>query len=562
MNHANAPFDPVSLKIMWDRLVSLTDECLEAMVRASFSTTVRECYDLSVTVMDRQGYFMAQGSQSIPSFTGSTPASLKHMLDRFPPETLVPGDVLCTNDPWMGTGHVFDLTVMRPVFRGDEIVAYTMSISHLPDIGGVGYGTAGSEIYQEGLRLPVCKLVEAGTVNETVLELLRYNTRVPEQVIGDFMANVNCNQIAGRELLAYMGEYDLDQLDDLSWAIRDQSEQAMRTKIRALRDGVYEHSIKIEGFPDPITLACRIEIAGDSMHIDYAGTDASVPRGINAPYCFTNSYSLYAVKCLVGLTTPNNQGVMAPISVAAPEGSCLNTLPPSPTGARHLTGYFCMPLIFGTLADAGSEQLQADSGMLNVFNMQGRHKDGRPVTALYFSSGGFGALDGHDGWPNTALPANVAIVPAEVWENVTGMEVVRKGLRPDTGGPGTARGGLGGETVLRNATGYPMTVFGMECRTVFPPVGMLGGCPGEFRETRINGEPVVYRSSYRLEPGDVIELLECGGGGYGDPYDRDPAKVLEDVRHGFVTRDGALRDYGVTVDLDSMAAERVRPAAE
>ena len=142
------------------------------------------------------------------------------------------------------------------------------------------------------------------------------------------------------------------------------------------------------------------------------------------------------------------------------------------------------------------------------------------------------------------------------------MEVVRKGLRPDTGGPGAARGGLGGETVLRNATGYPMTVFGMECRTVFPPVGMLGGYPGEFRETRINGEPVVYRSSYRLEPGDVIELLECGGGGYGDPYDRDPAKVLEDVRHGFVTRDGALRDYGVTVDLDSMAAERVRPAAE
>ena len=562
MNRADTPFDPVSLKIMWDRLVSLTDECLEAMVRASFSTTVRECYDLSVTVMDRHGHFIAQGSQSIPSFTGSTPASLRHMLDRFPPETLAPGDVLCTNDPWMGTGHVFDLTVMRPVFRGDEIVAYTMSISHLPDIGGVGYGTAGSEIYQEGLRLPVCKLVEAGVVNETVLELLRYNTRVPEQVIGDFMANVNCNRTAGRELLAFMDGYGLERLDDLSAAIREQSERAMRARIHALRDGVYEHGIRVEGFPDPITLACRIEIAGDAMHIDYAGTDDSVPRGINAPYCFTNSYSLYAVKCLVGLTIPNNQGVMAPISVAAPEGSCLNTLPPSPTGARHLTGYFCMPLIFGTLAGAGPQQLQADSGMLNVFNVQGRHRDGRPVTALYFSSGGFGALAGHDGWPNTALPANVAIVPAEVWEHATGMEVVRKRLRPDTGGPGAARGGLGGETVLRNATGHPMTVFGMECRTVFPAVGMLGGRPGAFRETRIDGEPVVHRGSYRLEPGDSIELLECGGGGYGDPRDRDPAKVVEDVRHGFVTPEGALRDYGVVVDLDAMTAERIRPAAE
>jgi N-methylhydantoinase B len=562
MDSANAPFDPVSLKIMWDRLVSLTDECLETMVRASFSTTVRECYDLSVTVMDRHGHFMAQGSQSIPSFTGSTPASLRHMLDRFPPETLEPGDVLCTNDPWMGTGHVFDLTVMRPVFRGTEIVAYTISISHLPDIGGVGYGTAGSEIYQEGLRLPVCKLVDAGTVSETLIDLLRYNTRVPEQVIGDFMANVNCNQIAGRELLAFMEEYDLHQLDDLSSAIRGQSEQAMRTKICALRDGVYQHSIQIEGFPDPITLACRIEIDGDSMHIDYDGTDDSVPRGINAPYCFTNSYSLYAVKCLVGLTIPNNQGMMAPITVTAPEGSCLNTLPPSPTGARHLTGYFCMPLIFGTLADAGPEQLQADSGMLNIFNVQGRHKDGRPVTALYFSSGGFGALNEHDGWPNTALPANVAIVPAEVWENITGMEVVCKRLQPDTGGPGTSRGGVGGETILRNSTGYPMTVFGMECRTVFPPVGMKGGLPGKFRKTRINGKPVIYRSSYQLEPGDMIELMECGGGGYGDPYARAPEKVLDDVRHGLVTSERALNDYGVDVDLESMTAERVRAAAE
>ena len=562
MDLANAPFDPVSLKIMWDRLVSLTDECLETMVRASFSTTVRECYDLSVTIMDRHGHFMAQGSQSIPSFTGSTPASLRHMLDRFPPETLEPGDVLCTNDPWMGTGHVFDLTVMRPVFRGNRIVAYTISISHLPDIGGVGYGTAGSEIYQEGLRLPICKLVEAGTVNETVIDLLRYNTRVPEQVIGDFMANVNCNQIAGRELLAFMEEYGLDQFDDLSAAIRDQSEEAMRKKIWALHDGVYEHSIQIEGFPDPITLACRIEIKGDNMLIDYEGTDDSVPRGINAPYCFTNSYSLYAVKCLVGLTIPNNQGMMAPITVTAPEGSCLNTLPPSPTGARHLTGYFCMPLIFGTLANAGPEQLQADSGMLNVFNVQGRHKDGRPVTALYFSSGGFGALDGHDGWPNTALPANVAIVPAEVWENITGMEVLRKRLRPDTGGPGKARGGLGGETVLRNSTGYPMTVFGMECRTVFPPVGLQGGYPGKFRETRINGASVIYRSSYQLEPDDVIELMECGGGGYGDPYQRDPYKVLDDVRHGFVTPNAALEDYGVSVDLQGDTATRIMAKAE
>jgi N-methylhydantoinase B len=562
MPRKNAPFDPVSLKIMWDRLVSITDECLEAMVRASFSTTVRECYDLSVVVLDRHGHFIAQGTQSIPSFTGSTPATLRHMLERFPADTLVPGDVLCTNDPWMGTGHVFDLTVMRPVFRGEEIVAYTMSISHLPDIGGVGYGTAGSEIYQEGLRLPVCKLVEAGTVNPLILDLLRFNTRVPEQTIGDFLANVSCNQVAGREILAFMAEYGLDQLDDLSWAIRDQSEQAMRAKIRALPDGVYRHSIRIEGFPDPITLACRIEVTGDTLAVDYTGTDPSVPRGINAPYCFTNSYSQYAVKCLVGLTIPNNEGTMAPVTVTAPEGSVLNTKPPSPTGARHLTGYFCMPLIFGTLAPALPDQLQADSGMLNAFTVIGRHRDGRPMTAIYFSSGGFGALDGHDGWPNTALPANVAIVPAEVWEHMTGMEVVRKALRTDSGGPGASRGGPGGITVLRNTTGYPMTVHGMECRTVFPPVGLHGGKPGQLRETRLNGEPVTYRGSYRLQPGDTLEIMECGGGGFGAPADRPVDRLLDDVHLGFVSVEGAARDYGITVDPSTLAGAASRPAAE
>jgi len=551
------PFDPVSLGIMWDRLISITDEILIALVRTSFSTNVRESYDLSCVLFDPTGSSLAQGTYSVPSFTGTAPPTIKHMLDKFPPNTLRPGDVIITNDPWLGTGHLFDINVMRPVFRGSQLVGYTMSITHLPDIGGKGFSATAMEVYEEGLRLPICRFVSEGKLNEELLELICTNVRVNEQVVGDLKANITCNEVGGRLLVEFMDEYGIDDLIPLSKAIIRQSERAMREKIKDVPDGIYSNQISVEGWEGPITLACRVNVSGDSIHIDFTGTDSAIPMGINVPLCYTKAFSAYAIKCLTIPNIPNNEGSILPVTVTAPEGCILNAKPPYPTGGRHIIGHFVNPLIFGALSEAMPDKIQADSGMLNLINVQGRHRNGRGVSSIFFASGGFGALHGMDGAPVTPSPSNMTGTPIEVWENLTSMTILKKALLPDSGGPGKYRGGLGQEIILRNDTGHPLTVSCLAGRTEFPPLGMQGGKPGRLREYRINGNQVHPKGRYILKPGEVIRTIEAGGGGFGNPHERSTKKVLEDVKNGFVTVEGALADYGVKVDLERFTAQRL-----
>ncbi|MDA0230469.1 MAG: hydantoinase B/oxoprolinase family protein [Proteobacteria bacterium] len=536
--------DAISLGIMWDRLISITDEIVSTLVRTSFSTIVREAYDLTAVVTDAEGHLLAQGRWSAPPFIGTAPLTMAHTMAKFPPHTLKPGDVLATNDPWIGTGHMYDITVMRPVFRGEKLVGYTMSITHLPDVGGTGFGTMATEIYHEGLRLPLCKLVREGEVDQFILDLIAVNVRVPEQVIGDVMANVACNEVGGRQLLEFMEEYDLDDLSELSGAIRDQSERMTRAAILNIRDGTYRNSIRIEGIDEAIILACRVDVEGDSVRIDMDGTDAAVQRGINVPYCYTNAMSLYSMKCLTVPSLPNNEGSTKPIHVSAPKGCILNAQPPSPTGGRHIIGHFVSPLIFGALAEAAPQDVQADTGMIDLMNFVGTHKDGRGVSTIYFAAGGFGALDGHDGPATVPGPSNMAVVPTEVWEGVTSTLVERRALLPDSGGAGAARGGLGQEIIIRNDSGHPMTVFSMANRSEFPPMGLLGGGNGPLREHLVNGKTVHPKGQQVLAPGDRVALRQPGGGGFGPAKDRPRDKILADIRNGYVTREGAKRDYG------------------
>lgn len=540
-------YDAVSLAIMWDRLISVTDEIVSTLVRTSFSTIVRESYDLSVVLLDADGKLMAQGSYSLPVFIGTAPRTLRYMLEKFPPETLRPGDVIATNDPWMGTGHIFDISVMRPVFRGERLVGYTMSITHLPDIGGLGFGAAATEIFHEGLRLPICKLANEGVLDPFILDLVRINVRVPDQTIGDILANVTCNEVGGRQLLEFMDEYGIEDLGPLSKAIRTQSERAMRDKIAEIKNGVYHHEIQIEGVEAPITLACTITVKDEDIHADFSGTGGCVRHGINVPLCYTNAMTLYALKCLTAGNIPNNEGFTQPITVSAPEGCLLNALPPSPTGGRHIIGHFVPSLIFGALADAAPDKVQADCGMIDLMTIQGTHRNGRGVSTIYFSAGGFGALSGHDGPEATPGPSNMAVVPVETWESLTSMTILDKKFLPDSGGPGAARGGVGQEITLRNDSGHPMTIFCMANRSEFPPVGYHGGEAGQMREHRINGKTVHPKGSYILQEGDVITLFQAGGGGIGSPADRPREKVLADFKEGFVTKEGAKRDYRVDI---------------
>ncbi len=553
MNISAQKFDPVSLGIMWDRLISITDECVSALVRTSFSAIVRESYDLSVVLFAPSGNSLAQGTFSMPSFTGTAPDTMRHMLRRIPPETLKPGDVLITNDPWMGTGHLFDVNVVRPVFRGDRLVAYTLSITHLPDIGGRGFSATASQFYEEGLRLPICKLVRAGRINEELLEMIETNVRVSGQVIGDLKANITCNEVGGRLLLQFMDEYRISDLEPLSQAIIGQTERAMREKIARIPDGLYRNEMPYEGPDGPIKLACTVKVAGDSVHVDFAGTDAAVDLAINVPLCYSKAFAAYSIKCVTIPGIPNNEGCIRPITVSAPEGCILNAQPPSATGARHVTGHFVNPLVFGALANALPDQIQGDCGSHDILSFQGRDRDGRVIANMYFAASGMGALRGKDGASVTPAPANITGTPTEVWENLTGMTVLSRRLFPDSGGPGESRGGLGQEVVMRNDTGHPMVVSFFAQWTDFPPRGKHGGREGHVRRYWINGEQVNPRGRFPLKPGDTIRFVNAGGGGFGDPKLRPREKIAEDIRNGFVTREGALRDYGIRIDTEAAA---------
>lgn len=536
--------DVISLGVQWDRMISIADEIINSLVRSSFSTNVRESYDLSCVVFDSQGRSIAQGIYSVPSFTGTAPATLAAMLAKFPPQTLSPGDVVMTNDPWIGTGHLFDINVMQPVFRKGRIVGYCMSITHLPDIGGAGFSATAHEVYEEGLRLPISMLAHGGSLNEPLVELIRQNVRVPEQTLGDLMANMACTTVGGRMLNEFMDEYRLDSIDPLADAILEHSERAIREQISLLPDGKYRNRIDIEGIDKALVLACEVIISGDQIYIDFSGSSPSIRSAINVPFCYTRAMSCYAIKCLTTPHIPNNQGSVQPIQVSAPAGCLLNALSPSPTGGRHIIGHFVVPLLFGALAEILPNQVQADSGMMNLVNVNGLTRDGRPVASIFFASGGFGALQDQDGAATTPSPSNMTGTSIEVWENLTGMFIESKALLPDSGGPGEFRGGLGQRIEFINDSGGDVVISCMAGRTEFAPQGLRGGKPGALRQVLINDRLVHPKGRYVLAPGDRLTTLEAGGGGMGDPLQRARASVKLDLELGFISPEAARSDYG------------------
>ncbi|HVO89847.1 MAG TPA: hydantoinase B/oxoprolinase family protein, partial [Casimicrobiaceae bacterium] len=422
--------------------------------------------------------------------------------------------------------------------------AYTMSITHLPDIGGAGFSATAREVYEEGLRIPVAKLVHAGAIDEALLDIVRTNVRVPEQTVGDLLANVACTTVGARMLCEFMDEYRLASLEPLADAILEHSERAMREELRKLPRGEWRGRIDLEGSDDALHLACAIRIADGEAHADFTGSSAAIRSAINVPLCYTRAMTCYAIKVLTTPRIPNNEGSVRPVQVAAPAGCILNAVPPSPTGGRHIVGHFIVPMIFGALAQALPDRVQADSGMLNLINVQGTTRDGRGVSSIFFASGGYGALQGLDGAPTTPSPSNMTGSSIEVWENLTGMRIERKELLADSGGPGEFRGGLGQRIELVNDSDADMTISCLAGRTQFAPAGVLGGKPGALREVRINDAPVHPKGRYVLKPGDRVTTVEAGGGGFGDPRKRTPERVAADVQAGYVSAEAAQRDYG------------------
>lgn len=508
-------FDPIALEVCWNRLISIASEQAAAMVNSSFSAVLGDMEDLSAGVFDADATMIAQSVQGAPGHLGSLSAGVKAFLERFPPETLNPGDMLITNDPWLVSGHKHDITVVAPVFLDGRLVGFTASNCHTVDIGGRIFSAGASEVYEEGLQIPRLKLFEGGKPNGMLLQIIRENVRSPDLVIGDIMAQVSANDVAAQRLVDFMREQGQTDLRSLSRAITSRTEQLMRRAIAALPDGVYRDRVMLDGFDDELAIEVAVTIRGDRAVVDFAGSSPQVPKGINSVLNFTTAFSQYAMKCLLAPQSPNNDGSFAPVEVRAPEASIVNARYPAPVGGRHLVGLYIPSAIFGALSDVVTEQVIADGSILSAVTLNGRGDDDRPYVFTFFSSGGMGARAHKDGLDATAFPSNVASVPVEIMEQSIPALVECRELRDDSFGIGRHRGGAGQRISFWLRAKSSTTVSCMLERTRAAPRGFLGGGPGALARLLVDGSPVDFSQPFRLAPGQLLTLETPGGGGYG-----------------------------------------------
>jgi N-methylhydantoinase B len=556
-----APLDPITLEILWARLLSVCNEQQATLMRTAFSTIVRESQDLACGVFDTGGRMIAQSLTGTPGHINAMATGVRHFLAAYPPESLAPGDVLVTNDPWLTAGQINDLTVLTPVFRDDRIVAYFASTCHAADIGGRILSAEAREVYEEGLRIPITKLFDRGAPNAELLKLLRANVRTPEETVGDLYAQASSNAVGARSLLQFMAEFGLETIDPLADQIIARSERALREAIRALPNGRYEHESWSDGFDEPIRLRVAVTVGDEDIAIDFAGSSTQSSRGINVVLNYTHAYASFAIKAAICPDVPHNEGSFRPVRVTAPPGSILNCVDPAPVASRHVIGHFLPGLIFGALATALPGRLMA-GGAEPVWISIWRGERAGPAERFSFTLfqlGGTGARATKDGLDATGFPSGVGGVPAEVIESLAPLVQTRRELRTDSGGAGRYRGGLGQRTEMRCVSGKPWSVSGMIDRVDHPAQGLDGGRPGAPGELRLDdGSRPRPKALIGLDPTARVALDLPGGAGYGNPLDRDPRRVLEDVVDGRVSIEAAAREYGVVIRFLGAPEQLVR----
>ncbi|HEX2830782.1 MAG TPA: hydantoinase B/oxoprolinase family protein [Burkholderiales bacterium] len=503
--------DPIALEIHWKRLVSMVDEASTAFIRTSFSVLVREANDFAVVLTDSEGRSLAQSTMSIASFIGSLPATVKHFLDVFPASTLKPGDVMITNDPWMGTGHIHDVSIAMPMFRKGKIVAFAAVVSHMPDIGGSLRNAGVREIYQEGLQIPRLKLLDAGKPNKTLFDMIAQNVRVPEMTIGDLWAQVAACKMMEERLQPLLDDVDIKALGA---EIRRRSEAAMRKAIRAVPDGVYHSRLEHDGFEEPIVIDCTVNVKGDTIAIDYTGSSDQVPRAVNVVpiYCF--AYSAYAVKALLSPDVPNNEGSFLPITTSAPLGSIFNPRYPAASGGRGMIGHMMVPAIIMALSEALPERAIAEGSSNSSITVAGE-KDGRPYSSICFMNAGQGATQSREGYSALSFPSNLGNTPIEVFEQQAPLRVIERSIRRDSGGNGARRGGGGMSFEIEITGDSPLLASMIMTRFRSAPQGLLGGENGKVGGLTLNGEAIDPAQTWVLKKGDRVVMQTAGGGGFG-----------------------------------------------
>ncbi|WP_380052981.1 hydantoinase B/oxoprolinase family protein [Falsihalocynthiibacter sp. SS001] len=547
----------VAHQVMWNRLISVVEEQAQALVRTAFSTSVREAGDLSAGVYDAAGQMLAQAVTGTPGHVNAMADAVGHFIRRIGRQNIFEGDVYITNDPWEGTGHLHDITVVTPTFHNDVLVGFFACTAHVVDIGGRGFGADAASVYEEGLYLPIMKFAERGTVDKTLIQIVRGNVREPDQLVGDIYALATCNEIGQRRLLEMMKEFALTDLEGIGGFILENSRRATLERINALPRQSATGEMQIDGYSTPIELKVRLDIQEDSILCDFEGTSGLDKKGINVPLVYTKAYACYALKCAIAPEIPNNAASLAPFKVVAPKDSIVNAVHPAPVALRHVIGHMIPDTVYGALDKILPETVPAEgAGCLCNFQVSLRPRtdapapnDARRAEVLTFNSGGAGARPTLDGLNATAFPSGVMTMPIEATEHVGPVIIWRKELRPDSGGAGKYRGGLGQHMEVGAREGHEFDFQAMFDRVDHPARGRQGGANGA--PTTIaqdDGTAMQGKGKQFVPHGRRVVLALPGGAGYGDAAERAPDDVRRDLARGYITEEAAMNLYGLSED--------------
>jgi N-methylhydantoinase B len=545
----------IRLQVMWNRLIAVVEEQAQALLRTAFGHVAREAGDLSAGIYDLDGRMLAQAVTGTPGHVNSMAAAVGHFMKHFPVPTMRPGDVYVTNDPWLGTGHLFDFVVVTPAFRDGRPVALFASTCHMVDVGGRGFSADANSVFEEGTLIPHLRLRSGERLNEDVLAIIGANSRNPVEIRGDILSLVSCNDVGVARLLGMMAEFDLTSIDELALHILDNSREATKAAIARLPHGSWDTEMQLDGYDAPIVLKARMTVSDGEIVVDYAGSSPASNFGINSPKCYTDAYTVFGLKCAIAPAVPNNVGSLEPFRVLAEPGSVVDPQRPSPVTARHVVGQMLPDMAFGCLAKALPDSVPAESAgsiwVLAMASAHGRAADSRLANATRFNVmnvglGGVGARPGKDGLSTTAFPSGVGTIPIEITEDQSPLVFWRKEYLPDSGGPGLHRGGLGQVIEIANSEEAPFTISAATFdRIRFPPRGRDGGRPGRPGTARLaSGPSLTTKATHTVPAGDRLIVELPGGGGLGDPHRRAREEIEADMAAGLVTREGAKRDYG------------------
>ncbi len=556
-------FDPIHLEILWRRLISIVDEADASVARTAFSSLLRDAHDYTCMFTDARGRELAQGTFCTPGQAGAMALGVQRIIQSLPVEHYRPGDVLIVNDPWLLAGHLNDVCVLSPIFHRGKLVAFTACVFHHADIGG-RIASDNHQVFEEGLFIPLLKLYEQGILNQPLLDMIRWNVRTPDEVVGDIRSQVAANHVCSEKIVEMMKDERLDTLEDLADEILRRTEGSMREAILKIPDGVYPYEGTIEGAGKRGDIAIRltVKVKGSDILVDFTGSSPQVDWGGNVVYNFTYAYVFMAIKSGFDPDIPINEGSTRPIRMNAPEGCVVNCKFPAAVAARMQIGHFMTEMIYRALAPATPDRILAGGGgtpaQTNIFH--GRRRNGKPWLTMIIRGGGMGASSGRDGHHCAIFPANGANTPVEIFESDTPLLVVARELLCDSGGAGKMRGGLGRRMVIRvpddePAPLPPVTIAVQAGRFRYPPEGLFGGKPGAKARFLINEEPGDPSGLTQCGPGDTVAFYSAGGGGFGDPLERDPERVERDVAHGYVSPEKAREEYGVVIDQETLRVD-------